>query len=156
VRLRRALRGVLATLLVLFGAAQVIRRPDLDNPPILPSGRLQEHVQVPADIDSILRRACYDCHSHETRWPAYARVAPVSWLVARDVRGARADLNFSAWSTDPDREPTPRQRLGGICSDLRKGIMPPRSYLLMHRSARVLPAEIERICQWTSAAREKL
>jgi hypothetical protein len=156
VKLRRALRAALLTLLVLFGAMQFIRRPDFVNPAILPAGQLQAHVQVPAGIDSILRRACYDCHSHETRWPLYARVAPASWLVARDVRMGRADLNFSAWSTDPVREPTPRQRLGGICSDLRKGIMPPRSYLLLHRQARVLPSEVERICRWTSEARERI
>lgn len=153
---RRALRGVAAALLILFGAAQLIRRPALDNPPVVPAMLLQTHVQVPADVDSILRRGCYDCHSYETRWPLYARVAPISWLVARDVTGARADLNFSDWGTDPEREPTPGQRLGGICSDLMKGIMPPRSYLLMHRSARVSPAQVERICQWTTTARQQL
>jgi len=152
----RALGGLAAALLVLLGAAQLIRRPFLNNPPVVPAMLLQTHVQVPADVDSILRRACYDCHSNETRWPLYARVAPVSWLVARDVTGARSDLNFSEWGTDPEREPTPGQRLGGICSDLRKGIMPPRSYLLMHRGARVSPAQVERICQWTTTARQQL
>ena len=149
----RALCGLAVVLLSLFGAAQLIRRPSLDNPPLVPAMLLNTHVQVPADVDSMLRRACYDCHSYETKWPLYARVAPVSWLVARDVTGARADLNFSQWGTDPEREPTPAQRLGGICSDLRKGIMPPWSYLLMHRSARVSPAQVERICQWTTTAR---
>jgi hypothetical protein len=115
---------------------------------------MQAHVHVPADIDAILRRACYDCHSNETHWPLYARVAPVSWVVARDVRQARADLNFSEWGTDPAREPTPAQRLGGICSDLRKDIMPLRSYLLMHPRARLSPAEVESVCEWTMSARE--
>lgn len=152
----RALGGLAATILVLFGAAQIVRRPSLANPPVVPAMLMHTHVQVPGDVDSILRRACYDCHSYETRWPFYARVAPVSWLVARDVTGARSDLNFSEWGTDPEREPTPGQRLGGICSDLRKGIMPPRSYLLMHRSARVSPAQVERICRWTTTARQQL
>ena len=152
----RALRGLAAGLLILFGAAQLIRRPLLDNPAVVPAEVFQTQVQVPPDVESILRRACYDCHSHETRWPWYARMAPVSWLVARDVTGARSDLNFSEWSTDPEREPTPGQRLGGICSDLRKGIMPPRSYLLMHRNARVSPAQVEQICQWTTTARQQL
>jgi hypothetical protein len=111
---------------------------------------------VPSGVESILRRACYDCHSNETRWPLYARVAPVSWLVARDVRQARADLNLSEWDTDPDREPTPSQRLGGICSDLRRRIMPPRSYLLMHPSARVSAADVELVCRWTETARSAL
>jgi len=152
----RALRRGGGTLLVLFVVAQFVRRPDPTNPAVAPERRLQAHVQVPPDVDTLLRRACYDCHSSETRWPPYARVAPASWLVARDVRQARADLNFSEWDTDPVREPTPAQRLGGICSDLRKGIMPPRPYLLLHPRARVSPPEVERVCEWTSAAREQL
>jgi len=117
---------------------------------------VQAHVHVPADVETVLRRACYDCHSNETRWPLYAHVAPASWLVARDVRRARADLNFSEWGTDPVTEPTPAQRLGGICHDLRKGVMPPRSYLLLHPRARVSSAEVERVCEWTSTVRSRL
>ena len=155
-KLRRTLRIGAATLLLLFVVAQFVRRPSRENPPVAPGRILQAHVQVPPDVDAILRRACNDCHSHETRWPPYARVAPVSWLVARDVHGARADLNFSEWGTDPVIEPTPAQRLGGICSDLRKGIMPPREYLFMHPSARVSAEDVERVCQWTVAARQGL
>jgi hypothetical protein len=77
-------------------------------------------------------------------------------MVARDVRQARADLNFSNWSTDTLREPTPTQRLGGICSDLRKGIMPLRSYLLMHREARLSAADVDRVCDWTEVAKTHL
>jgi hypothetical protein len=148
--------GVLASLLALLVVAQFVRRPDMTNPAVVPARRLQAHVEVPPAIDSLLRRACYDCHSSETRWPFYARVAPVSWLVARDVRGGRADLSFSEWGTDPEVEPTPSQRLGGICSDLQRGIMPPRSYLLLHPSARVSPQEVERVCAWTNAERRRL
>jgi len=144
------------TLMAAFVVAQFVRRPDFSNPPIAPERVMQAHVRVPADIGAILRRACYDCHSNETHWPFYARVAPVSWFVARDVRQARADLNFSEWGTDPAREPTPAQRLGGICSDLRKDLMPLRSYLLMHPRARVSPAEVERVCEWTRSARERV
>jgi hypothetical protein len=147
---------VAATILVIFAVAQFVRRPDLTNADLLPARALRAHVQVPLDVDSVLRRACYDCHSHDTRWPLYARWAPVSWMVAGDVRQGRADLNFSDWSTDPVREPTQSQRLGGICSDLRRGIMPPRSYLVMHRRARLSDAEVDRVCDWTEVARARL
>jgi hypothetical protein len=145
-----------ATFLVVFAGLQFVRRPTFRNPPVAPSRALQTHVQVPADVDTILRRSCYDCHSNETQWPLYARVSPVSWLVARDVRQGRADLNFSEWTTDPDMEPTPAQRLGGICSDLRKGIMPLRSYRVMHPNSRLSALQVERVCAWTQAARVQL
>jgi hypothetical protein len=152
----RALRTLLALLAVGFAVAQVVRRPRLANPPREPARAIAAHVPVPPEVDRLLRRACFDCHSHETRWPLYARLAPVSWLVARDVRAGRSDLNFSDWSRDPEREPTPDQRLGGICHDVRRGIMPPRSYTLMHPAARLSSTDVERVCAWTAAARAAL
>ena len=49
----------------------------------------------------ILRRACYDCHSGESRWPIWAYVAPMSWRVVGDVNRARVALNFSDWVAYP-------------------------------------------------------
>src|SRR5438874_1058331 len=58
-------------------------------------------IEAPAEVTAVLRRSCYDCHSNETRWPWYAYVAPVSWLVADDVKDGRAKLNFSSWGDYP-------------------------------------------------------
>ena len=62
-----------------------------ENPPITAPLAAQ------AELAQVLERSCYDCHSNQTRWPWYASVAPVSWLVARDVDRGRHELNFSAW-----------------------------------------------------------
>ena len=53
------------------------------------------------DVQWVLRRACYNCHSNETRWPVWAYVAPISWHVVADVRRARRVLNFSEWQGCP-------------------------------------------------------
>lgn len=138
-------------LLLALLAAQLVR----PAPPrgVLPGdGTLLDHVAVPDPVQVLLRRACSDCHSEETRWPWYSRIAPVSWLVARDVRHGRSDLDFSRWSTDPAREPTPLQRLRWICRDIRREIMPPRLYLLAHPEARLSEQEEDRICAWTEDA----
>src|SRR5688572_19601769 len=65
---------------------------DRVNPPV------EAEVPALANVRAILRRACYDCHSNETVWPWYSQVAPVSWLVVRDVREGREELNFSTWN----------------------------------------------------------
>lgn len=62
------------------------------NPPV------EADVSAPPDVGSVLRRACYDCHSSETRWPWYSHVAPVSWVIAHDVHEGRATLNYSTWN----------------------------------------------------------
>jgi hypothetical protein len=80
-------------------------------------------------------RACYDCHSNESRWPVYSYIAPMSWLVRRDVEAGREELNFSDWGDD-----------GGEADDAAEtvvdGTMPPRNYTLIHRDANLSDAEI--------------
>jgi hypothetical protein len=147
-RPRLVLLGTVA--LALLGLQLI--RPATPRGTLPGDGTLADHVDVPADVDSLLRAACYDCHSGETRWPWYSRVAPLSWLIVEDVRHGRSNLDFSHWSTDPVREPTPTQRLTWICDDLREGVMPPRLYRLAHPEARLSDAERDRICAWTEDA----
>lgn len=131
-------------------------------PPITPSATLPgdaamtDILNVPGPVEAILRRACYDCHSAETRWPWYAGVAPVSWYVARDVQHGRSNLDFSRWSTDPDREPTPHQRLRWMCEDVLDGTMPPRLYRLAHPEARLGDDAKRLLCAWTARVRREL
>src|SRR5690242_170452 len=54
-------------------------------------------LKAPAEVQAILKKACFDCHSNETAWPWYARLAPGSWLMARDVKKGRAHMNMSEW-----------------------------------------------------------
>ncbi|HKI94377.1 MAG TPA: heme-binding domain-containing protein [Gemmatimonadales bacterium] len=148
-RLRRLARAVGAALVIALVGAQFIR-PEHPRGVLPSDGRMNDLVTVPNGVDSLLRRSCYDCHSDETRWPWYSHVAPVSWLVIHDVRHARGDLDFSRWSTDPVREPTPQQQFRWMCQDVRRDIMPPRLYLLMHADARLSEADKDLLCGWTA------
>jgi hypothetical protein len=140
-----------------FGVSLVVLlSPVPNNPPVSAETRIESHLAIPPAVARTLRRACYDCHSHETRWPWYSRLPLVSGTVAEDVRTGRADLNFSVWSTDPAVEPTPTQRLTGICQDVSRDIMPPQSYLLLHPSARLTAADVREVCDWTASARRTL
>lgn len=89
---------------------------------------------------ALAARACFDCHSNETKWPWYSSVAPVSWLVVHDVQEGREALNFSEW----DR---PRQRLREIGEVLREGEMAPAYYRLTHAEARLSAGEKDQLEQ---------
>jgi hypothetical protein len=124
---------------------------------VLPGdGDIGDHVEVPPHVDAILHRACYDCHSAETRWPWYAYIAPASWFIVHDVQHARWNLDFSSWSVDPVREPTPVQRLKWICTSAERGKMPPALYRFAHRDARLSAEDREAICRWTRDALSRL
>ncbi|HEY2525703.1 MAG TPA: heme-binding domain-containing protein [Candidatus Binataceae bacterium] len=111
-------------------AAQLVTVAGI-NPPASSGSPLA----APKPIETLLTRACYDCHSNRTRWPWYSRVAPVSWLVARDVALGRKELNFSEWgSYYPQTRMRKLQWMGRM---LRERSMPPWTYRLMHPAARV-------------------
>ena len=98
-----------------------------------PSGRVEPPWDTAA-TRALAVRACYDCHSNETVWPWYSHVAPMSWLLQRDVNEGRRKLNFSEW----DR---PQKEARGSAKEVRKGAMPPWYYTPLHRATRLTAAE---------------
>jgi hypothetical protein len=107
-------------------------------------------LQAPAPVQAILERACYDCHSDRTRWPWYSAVAPLSWLIERDVRLGRQQLNFSRWGSY--YPVTRRHKLQWIGRVVRSARMPPKSYLFMHPQGRLSPADRAQIERWVTSA----
>jgi len=79
-------------------------------------------------------RACFDCHSNDTKWPWYANVAPLSWAVMRDVEAGRSVVNFSEWNRSYDLA----QYSGRRTAD---GNMPPVQYRMAHPEADLTPEE---------------
>jgi mono/diheme cytochrome c family protein len=88
--------------------------------------------------------SCFDCHSNLTEWPWYTNVAPMSWLVQRDVDEGRSTLNFSEW----DR---PQDAAGEVSEVLAEGEMPPWDYTLIHSGARLTAEERQHLIDGLSA-----
>jgi hypothetical protein len=135
------LRWVVLGLVVVFAGIQLVP-VDRTNPPV------EADVPASPEVRAILRRACYDCHSNETVWPWYSRVAPVSWLVAQDVHEGRAELNFSTW----DRYTTQQQvkKLKESLEEVNEGEMPPWFYLPVHRDAALTAQDRATLHQWAA------
>lgn len=134
--------GLLGLALV---AAQFVR-PARTNPVVDRTAAL-EAGPVPRQVLTVVHRACYDCHSSETRWPWYSNVAPVSWLVISDVKDARKQMNFSRWAryNAYDRA----DLLDKMCDQISKHKMPLFQYRLVHADARLSDADIAAVCAWT-------
>jgi hypothetical protein len=130
-RTRLNLLGVLILVgLCLVMAIQIVPYGrDHTNPPVV----AEPGWDSPATRD-MAARACFDCHSNETRWPWYSNVAPVSWLVYRDVQKGREALNFSQWGQGD-------QEVDDIVEVVQEGEMPMPIYLLIHPEARLIAVE---------------
>jgi hypothetical protein len=99
------------------------------NPPVT-----KEPAWNSPDTRTLVQRACFDCHSNQTTWPWYAHVAPVSWLLQRDVNEGRRHLNFTEWDH-------PQKHAKDVAAEVTQGDMPPWFYLPMHPLARLNEAE---------------
>jgi len=101
---------------------------------------------APAQVQALFQRACYECHSNETRWPWYSAVAPVSFLIAHDVNEGRRELNFSTWNRYEERRK--KRKLKEVAEQVEKDKMPQWYYVLIHPGAKLSAAESELIIKW--------
>jgi len=98
------------------------------------------------EVHAILKRACYDCHSNETRWPWYGYVAPVSWLVARDVSMGRRHMNFSEWGQySADKQ---ESKIKSIWDQVSQDQMPLWFYRPLHPDAKLTDADRALLKAW--------
>jgi hypothetical protein len=134
-----------AATLVVAAAIQLIpvRRT---NPPVT------FEVDAPKPVLRLLQRACYDCHSNRTRWPWYSHVAPVSWLIARDVHKGRKEVNFTEWPTFDFQAQD--HIMAGIAKQVDRGRMPLAQYIVMHPDAELTPAERQLIVNWARSGEQ--
>ena len=137
--IKKILRWGAIVALVLFAAIQ-LKQIDRANPPVATD------VGAPSEVQEILRRACYACHSHETQWPWYSYIAPVSWWMADHVEHGRGDLNFSEWPQFDFEEQ--EHAFKDIREQITKDEMPLKSFRIMHPEARLTDAEKEVLLRW--------
>lgn len=103
--------------------------------------RLLRDVSLPPAAKAVLVSKCADCHSDGTHWPAYARIAPGSWLIERDVIRGREEMNLSHWTAlSPERQHVLESK---ILRETKQGDMPPIQYLALHWNAKLTAADLE-------------
>lgn len=151
--MKKKWKWILGAVIAVFLLLQ-FTNPARTNPVAPPEGDLMSTNPPPAQIATLLHNACYDCHSDQTRWPWYSHVAPVSWLIASDVRDGRRHVNFSDW---PHTHPARAARLWeNIRDEIDYKDMPPSQYKLMHPAARLTTAQRQDLIHWANQEVKKL
>lgn len=109
---------------------------------------------VPARVSEVLHRACYDCHSNNTRYPWYAQVQPVRWWLDSHINDGKRHLNFSTFgSYAPKRA---GKKLDEIIDEVEQHTMPLRSYTWAHAEARLSPEEIKLVTTWAGSLHDEI
>lgn len=121
--MRRFIKYLLFLLIIAVIGIQFIE-DERTNPPV--TGDLI----APSEVKNIFRKSCYDCHSNETSWPWYSKIAPMSWLIEKDVNEGRKHLNFSEWETYNDSHKA--ENKSEIWEEVNSEEMPLKNYTYLH------------------------
>ena len=147
------LKRIVIVLAVLLLGIQVVR-PEKTNPPVDPARTIQALTQMTPEVDAILKRSCNDCHSYETKWPWYSHVAPVSWLVARDVEEGREHVSFSNWASYDRKRAI--HALEEMNDEVAEGDMPLWFYVRLHPQAVLSDADKSVLLNWVREEKKRL
>jgi len=141
----------LLMLLIAFAVIQCIQPARNKSGQVLQTD-ITNMYEVPADVQRVLKSACYDCHSNNTRYPWYSYIQPAGWWLAHHINEGKEELNFSDFGSY-----SPRRRISKLRSienSIHDGSMPLSSYTLLHRDARLTEEEKRLIIAWVGGIRD--
>ena len=149
----KRIKKVLLAAGIVFVAIQFIQPSKNINNQELASD-ISKSIPVPDSVQVILKNACYDCHSNNTRYPWYAYIQPAGWLLSTHIAEAKDKLNFNEFGNLSARRQI--SKLDGIANSIKDDIMPLSSYKLMHKSAQLTADEKELLIKWAKQSQDIL
>jgi len=149
----KVIKKILLGLLIIFIGIQFIR-PVKNRSEQALSTDLSRTVNVPGKVHTILKTACYDCHSNNTNYPWYSNVQPIAWFLANHIRKGKAELNFSEFGSYSLRRQI--SKMNGIAKSIEKGVMPLRSYTMLHKNARLTKEDKDILIDWALTTKDSL
>ena len=128
------MKNFLKVLLAAFIILQFFRI-DKTNPPVDKNSDFLTLKKTPENVATLVKSACYDCHSNETVYPWYAKVQPFGWFLKDHIDEGRRELNFSTFASyEPRRQ---AKKLDEAAEQIENGGMPLESYTLIHKEAKL-------------------
>lgn len=103
-------------------------------------------MEVPTEVQQILKTSCSDCHSNNTAYPWYSEIAPVSWYLASHVNEGKEHLNFSEWALYNENQKN--HIIEDLLEELEEKKMPLKSYLIVHENAKMTAEQYKILFNW--------
>jgi len=132
-------------LLVLFVVIQIIKI-DKTNPKFDIATDISSVESPPEAVYTLLKDACYDCHSYESQYPWYTNVAPVSWWIKGHINKGRKKLNFNLWGDYDQKSKT--HKIEENIAFISKGWMPIGTYKILHPEGRISDKQRKLLTDW--------
>jgi hypothetical protein len=140
-------------LLLTFGLIQFIPKPERNISAAITKNSIEKIYPIPDTALTILKAACYDCHSNNTSYPWYSNIQPAAWFLNKHIIEGKTELNFDEFGTYSKRRQ--QSKLKAIVNQVKDGEMPLTSYKILHNAARLSENEANQIINWTNTLLEK-
>lgn len=121
--------------LVIILALMQFKQIDKTNPEYNEAEDFITITQPSEEMATLIKAACYDCHSHQAKYPWYSNVAPISWMVEHHIEEGREHLNFSKWGSYDTKKAN--HKLEECIEEIEEGEMPMKPYVVMHSEAKM-------------------
>ncbi len=117
---------------------------------------LSKKYQVPENVATILKTACYDCHSNQTAYPWYSKIQPVAGWLAHHVEEGKHEINFSNFITRPIA--VQNHKFEEIVEQVEKKEMPLPSYTNfgLHKDANLTDEQRKTLVDWAKVQMDTL
>ncbi|HNP54283.1 MAG TPA: heme-binding domain-containing protein [Ferruginibacter sp.] len=146
----RILKKIFLALLILLVLAQFIPRPPKNNNTEINANDITRLMTVPENVQAILKKSCYDCHSNNTHYPWYAKIQPVALFLNNHIEEGKRELNFSEFGSYKAKRQ--HRKLEEIIDQVKEGEMPLSSYTLIHGDAKLSTEQRQLLTDWALAA----
>lgn len=151
--MKKIFKRILIALLVIFIVIQFIRPAKNISAGVSPHD-ISTIYPVPGSVQQILKVACNDCHSNNTRYPWYAEIQPVGWWLANHVKDGKRGLNFSEFTSYRIKKQF--HRLDDINELVKNGAMPLSSYTWIHKDAILTEQQKRTIAEWATSLQDSM
>src|SRR5690348_13454762 len=93
-KVKSILKKVFIGLLIAFVVIQFFRPAKNISATVLPED-MNVLYPIPDSVHQVLQKACFDCHSNNTRYPWYFNIQPIAWWMGDHIDEGKKELNFS-------------------------------------------------------------
>lgn len=149
----KGIKKILLGLLVVFIMIQLIQPARNQSGQVMPND-ISKVLTMPEEVQGILKKACYDCHSNHTDYPWYGYIQPIHWFMNAHIQSAKQQLNFNEFGSYSPRKQ--QNKLRSVENSLKEGTMPLSSYTLIHRNAVLSDAEKKIMINWAQDSKDSL
>ena len=124
-------------------------RPEQTNKSNPSAIAITKMITVPANVQIILKKACYDCHSNHTDYPWYSNIQPIAWVLNNHIKEGKSNINFSEFGSYSARRQ--KSKLSAVADAIKDKTMPLASYTFIHREARLSEKQKKLVTNWVAS-----